>query len=216
MTRAALYLRVSTKKQDVEAQREALQRYAGSQGWDAELYEDGGRSGRHDRDVHERMVQDALARKVEVVVYSKISRAHRHLSHFLRDWLRLEQAGVRRVYVMDGLDSQGPFATGIATLLAELAQMESERHGEDIAALARRKRASAATLGQRAIWGRRRRDGTPGRLSTEADRMAVRERRARGETVRQIAADLGLGKTTVATLSKSSPLPTAEAPREER
>lgn len=213
---AALYLRVSTKKQEVEAQREAMDRRVKAEGWIVVLrVEEEGRSGRKDRDRHEAFVQAGERREYDVALYSKISRAHRNMRHFVRDWQRLTGAGIRIVYAMDGLDSTSPFAAGITTIMAELAEMESVKHGELMADRARQKRGRAASLGQRAVWGRRRKDGTQGRLSTEADRLAVLEARARGESLRAIAKRLGLSRSSVALLSKSPPLPTALIPHGE-
>ena len=206
--RAAIYLRVSTRKQEVDAQRDAMDRRVRAEGWDVVLRVEEQGSGRKDRDRHEAFVRAGEKREYDVALYSKISRAHRNMAHFVRDWQRLTGAGVRIVYAMDGLDSNSPFAAGITTIMAELAEMESVKHGELMADRARQKRGRAASLGQRAVWGRRRKDGSQGRLSTEADRIAVLEARARGESLRGIASRLGLSKSTVAGLSKSPPLST--------
>ena len=211
--RAATYIRVSTRKQEVEAQRDAVVRRAAAEGWPVVLQvEDEGRSGRTDRDAHEAYVRAGERREYDVALYSKISRAHRNLRHFVRDWQRLTGAGIRIVYAMDGLDSSGPFATGIATIMAELAEMESRRHGELMHDRAVLKRGRAASLGQRALWGRKHVDGTSGHLATETDRLIVISLRAEGLSLRVIAAGMGLGKSTVAKLSKSPPIPQGDAP----
>jgi DNA invertase Pin-like site-specific DNA recombinase len=48
MTRVAIYLRVSTSKQDTDNQRRELEAFAARSGWDVvRVYEDAGISGAH-------------------------------------------------------------------------------------------------------------------------------------------------------------------------
>lgn len=75
-------------------------------------------------------------------------------------------------------------------LLAWVAKWESQRKSERLKAKVQTKRAHAEVVGQRALWGR-------GKLATEADVARVRELRAAGKTVREVAAAVGLSKSQV-------------------
>ena len=189
--RAAIYIRVSTTKQDIEDQREACLRYAAAMGYEVgAVIEDGGKSGRKERDAHELLIRSAQAREVDCIIYSKISRAHRNTRAFVRDFWRLRDANVPFHYVQDGLHSDSPFAAAITTLMAELAEMESVRHGELVHQRAEGKRARAEATGERAKWGR-------GRLLTFEDYRYVMRAVPLDIPYRSLGKELGISAAAV-------------------
>lgn len=204
MTRCGVYVRVSDDGQDEELQVGECRRYAAALGWDvAGIWRSHGRTGRRDREEHEEFIRAGVRREFDVAVYWKVSRAHRNVAHFVRDWFRLDAAHVRRAYVADALDSQGPFATAIATLLAELAEMESRNISDNVRMRVREKRSRAQNLGVRAKWAR-------GYLATLDQEGAARRLLGQGRSIRRVAAAVGLGRSAVHRLSRTLP------PRRER
>lgn len=85
-------------------------------------------------------------------------------------------------------------------LAAWAAKRESQRRSERLKAKADAKRMQAARLGQRANWGR-------GKLPTQADAETIHRLRLGGATLRQIAAEVGLGLGTVHRVLRSNPPP---------
>ena len=81
--RVALYLRVSTLEQDVTNQRRELEAVAERSGWDVVgIYEDAGISGSNGRDKRpgfDRLLNDATARKVNMIAAWSVDRLGRSL-----------------------------------------------------------------------------------------------------------------------------------------
>src|SRR5688500_7352141 len=94
-TRAALYARVSTADQNPENQLIELRRYCDARGWTATEYVDTGVSGAKDRRLAlDRLMTDAGARRVDVVVCWRLDRFGRNLKHLVTSIEELAAAGV--------------------------------------------------------------------------------------------------------------------------
>ncbi|HEY76319.1 MAG TPA: recombinase family protein [Thermoflexia bacterium] len=99
--RAGLYARVSTEEQateghSIEAQLRIAREFAESKGWVVvREYTDPGYSGTTDqRPAFQRMIEDALAGEIEVIVFHKLDRFSRSISDILRYFNRLHDHGV--------------------------------------------------------------------------------------------------------------------------
>lgn len=88
----------------------------------------------------------------------------------------------------------------ILSLLAWVAEQESTRRSERVKAKAQAKRNRAGAIGQRAIWGGGRKGGGGGVLASAADVAKAHELRAAGQSIRQVAAALGISKSQVGRL----------------
>lgn len=88
----------------------------------------------------------------------------------------------------------------LLSILAWVARWESQRKSERLKAKVASKRASAANLGQRALWGR-------GRLATDEDVAYVLGMRRRGNSLRDIAAVVELSKSQIARIISGAPVP---------
>jgi DNA invertase Pin-like site-specific DNA recombinase len=86
MTRAALYMRVSTVDQHPETQGIQLRQFAGQRGFQIiEEYTDHGISGTKDRrPALDKMLKDAHRRKFDVVLVWSCDRLARSTKHFLQ------------------------------------------------------------------------------------------------------------------------------------
>ena len=145
MTRAALYLRVSTrdqairrvkdkqeqeeaKKASLKTQRESCEAYAKAQGWEVgELYEDAGVSGAtDDRPALQQALTDARQGKYERLIYHKVDRFGRNMRDSLNLWDTFDKLGVGVVCVDPPLDTSTAFGRAMRNMLAVFAELERE------------------------------------------------------------------------------------------
>lgn len=123
--RAALYARVSTKDQNCALQLTDLRRYAERMNWDATEYVEKASSVKK-RPVFDRMIADARAGRIDVVVVWRIDRFARSMKDFVTTTLELAAWRVRLVSTQENVDSgnENPFAQFMLKLLALLAELE--------------------------------------------------------------------------------------------
>ena len=98
--RAAIYTRVSTKRQDTATQLHQLRELAERSGFDlVGIYEDEGISGAKGRDKRpglDGLLNDATRKKFDVVLVWAIDRLGRSLSDLIATMTTLREAGVER------------------------------------------------------------------------------------------------------------------------
>jgi putative DNA-invertase from lambdoid prophage Rac len=129
MNRVAIYLRVSTSDQSVEAQRLELAEYCRRRGWsDVREYEDtisGAKSSRAGLDA---MMADVRKRSVHAVVCVKLDRLGRSLTHLVQIIAELTSHGVALVCPSQGIDTTEGNPAGRLQLhvLAAVAEFERE------------------------------------------------------------------------------------------
>lgn len=135
MTKAAIYIRVSTQDQvenySIEVQRERIRAYCKAKGWDIyDEYIDGGYSGSNlDRPDIKRLLNDL--KKIDVVAVYKLDR----LSRSQRDTLELIEEhflknNVDFVSITETLDTSTPFGKAMIGILSVFAQLERETIAE--------------------------------------------------------------------------------------
>ncbi|MGE6611908.1 recombinase family protein [Peribacillus sp. NPDC076916] len=135
MTKAALYIRVSTREQvenySIEVQKERLEAFCKAKGWDIyNIYIDGGYSGSTlDRPDLQRMIKDL--KNIDVVLVYKLDRLSRSQKntlelieeHFLKN-------KVDFVSITETLDTSTPFGKAMIGILSVFAQLERETIAE--------------------------------------------------------------------------------------
>ncbi len=133
--RAAIYSRVSTEEQAQEgfslsAQEERLGAYVVSRDWiQAGVYADEGASGRDvKRDQYQKMI--AEIDQWDVLVVPKMDRIHRNARNFLMMMDLLEKRGKQFVSTTESLDTTTAMGRFVMSILAQIAQLESEQIGE--------------------------------------------------------------------------------------
>ncbi|MRB58069.1 recombinase family protein [Bacillus thuringiensis] len=135
MTKAAIYIRVSTQDQvenySIEVQKERIRAYCKAKDWDVyDEYIDGGYSGSNlDRPDIKRLLNDL--KKIDVVVVYKLDR----LSRSQRDTLELIEEhflknNVDFVSITETLDTSTPFGKAMIGILSVFAQLERETIAE--------------------------------------------------------------------------------------
>jgi len=189
--RVALYLRVSTDKQETENQAIQLREFAAKQGWQiVHEYCDYESGSKNDRAQFQRMFDDASRRKFDMVLFWALDRLSREgVLETLQYLNQLTGYGVGwRSFTQQYLDSTGMFRDAIIGILAALAQQERVQRAERTKAGLARVRATGKRLGR------------PARLNSE-HHEAVRRLRAAGVSFRAIARQLGISDHSVRRLA---------------
>ena len=142
MTRAALYIRVSSDKQakegdSIPAQREALRQYAGSHHMQiyGEYIDDGVSGTRADRDELSRLLADVEAGMIDIILITKLDRLYRSLKHYLNMMDRLDKHNVGWRAIWENYDTTTPQGRLIVSQMMSIAQFEAENTGQRVRAV---------------------------------------------------------------------------------
>jgi len=181
--RCAIYLRVSSDKQTVENQRPEVEQLARTRGFEVvHVYEEQASAVKH-RPMYEAMLKDARRGRFGAVVCWALDRFGRSMVGNLQDVLELDRIGVEVVSVREPwLDTGGPVRTLLIGIFSWCAEQERNRL------------VSRTRLG---IERARRMGKTLGRPRAKVDVDRARELRRAGKTLRQVAAELGVGTATL-------------------
>src|ERR1022692_4269452 len=194
---AALYARVSTKDkgQDHENQLIQLRAFAKTQDWTVvHEYVDQASGKRSDREQFQAVFAAASRREFDVLAFWSLDRLSREGTvQTLNHLQRLTGYGVDyRSFTEQYLDSTGVFKEAVIGILAAVAKQERVRLSErTIAGLERAK-------AQGRIGGRPKAEDADPRLAAKIDRL-----RAKGNSIRVIAAEVKRSPNTVMRLLKS-------------
>jgi DNA invertase Pin-like site-specific DNA recombinase len=180
--KTAIYARVSTRKQDTDNQLQQLRDFASKQGWEviAEYVDVVSGSGRKERPQFLAMMQDASQHKFDLLLFWSLDRLSRE--GIVRTLGYLQQFKAWSVgwrsYTQPFLDTGNAMVTDIVlSVLAAVAQQERLTISERTLAGLKRARKAGKVLG---------------RPTATVDMTKVEKRRAKGESLRTIAADLGV------------------------
>jgi DNA invertase Pin-like site-specific DNA recombinase len=184
--RTAVYARVSTKDKgrDTENQLLQLRQFFATQGWTVvHEYVDRATGKHSDREQFQKLSQDASQRKFDVVLFWSLDRFSREgVRETLNHLQRLTSYGIDwRSFTEQYLDSCGIFKDAVLGILASIAKQERVR------------------LSERIIAGLERR--TQGRIGVRprvvCDRVKVQRFQKSGMSLTQIAAKVGVSKSSV-------------------
>jgi DNA invertase Pin-like site-specific DNA recombinase len=187
--KTGIYARVSTKDkgQDTENQFVQLRAFAIAQGWEiVEEYEDqASGSGKQKRPAFDRMMADAVDRRIDMVLFWSLDRLSREGVGKTVGYLdKLTAAGVCwRSFTEQYLDSCGIFKDAVLAILAVVAKQERIRISE-------RTLAGLATARAKGRVG--------GRKPIAKDEDKIRELRAAGLSLNEVAEQTGVSRATVA------------------
>ena len=191
--KAALYLRVSTDKQEIENQLLPLKKFAKGRGLKVvQVYRDMATGKNSDRPALNKMLKDAHRHAFDVIVVWALDRLSREgMSRTVQLIEMLERVGIGVIsYSEPYLDTTNELARNILlAVVSTLAKAERERISERTkAGLARVKR-SGKKLGRPPVASKKR---------TQAVKL-LRE----GYSIRQVARRLGVGHSSVFNWQKS-------------
>jgi DNA invertase Pin-like site-specific DNA recombinase len=190
----ALYLRVSTDKQETENQAVQLREFAAKQGWQIAGeycdYESGSKS---DRAEFQCMFADASKRRFDLLLFWALDRLSREgVYQTLQHLNRLESYGVGfRSFTEPYFDSCGVFKDAVIAIMATLAKQERVKRAERTKAGLARVRAAGRRLGR------------PVSLNGQ-HRAEIARLRASGLSLRAIGRQLGISDGSVRRLASAA------------
>jgi DNA invertase Pin-like site-specific DNA recombinase len=155
MKRVALYIRVSTSKQDTENQRRELEAVADRSGWTiVKVYEDAGISGAKGRDQRpglDAMMKAVNAKEFDMVATWSVDRLGRSLTDLLGILQGLHDKGVGLFLHQQGLDTSTTAGKAMFQMLGVFAEFERGIIRERVNAGLARAKANGTKLGRRRV-----------------------------------------------------------------
>lgn len=150
MKRAAIYARVSTPDQHLEAQLYDLRDLAAKRGYTViREFEDRGVSGSKSKRVGlDAMLCGARRREFDVLLVAAFDRIARSTKNFLEIVDELNELGIEFVSAREAIDTSGPMGRMFITLVGSIAELERSLIVERIKAGMRRVRFEGGRLGR--------------------------------------------------------------------
>ncbi|MCE9546113.1 MAG: recombinase family protein [Planctomycetia bacterium] len=185
----AIYVRVSTSKQDTRSQLPDLERWAKAQDTPVRWYRDKMTGKTMDRPGWNKLESDVRAGRVASVVVWRMDRLGRTASGLTALFEELSARKVGLISLKDGVDLGTAAGRLMANVLASVAAYETEVRGERIAA----GQAAARSQGKR--WG-----GSKAGVAkkvTAVQVKTVKQLKRDGESIVAIAATLALSRPTI-------------------
>src|SRR6202011_5977894 len=185
--RVAIYLRVSTSKQDTENQLLELSAVAERSGWDIwKVYEDAGISGAKGRDKRpglDAMMKAVNAKQFDMVAAWAVDRLGRSLTDLLSILQELQEKAVDLFLHQQGLDTSTTAGKAMFQMLGVFAEFERGIIRERVNAGLARARSKGTKLGRRRV--------------EPAIEARILELRASGDGILKIGRKLGIGTSVV-------------------
>jgi DNA invertase Pin-like site-specific DNA recombinase len=182
--RIGIYARVSTRDQSCELQIRDLRAYCVARGFElVRDYVDVGQSGAKDsRPELNKLMDDARKRQFDAIVVWRFDRFARSTKHLLMALEEFRSLGIQFISYQENVDTSTPLGQALFTIVSAVAQLERDLIRERVSAGIRNARANGKRLGRPAVI---------------VNRGQILELRARGNSLQQIATDLGVGYGTV-------------------
>jgi len=187
MKRVAIYLRVSTSKQETSNQRRELEAVAARSGWQiVNVYEDAGISGakgRNQRPGLDAMMKAVNSKEFDMVATWSVDRLGRSLTDLLAILQGLRDKSVDLFLHQQGLDTSTSAGRAMFQMLGVFAEFERGIIRERVNAGLARARANGTKLGRRPV--------------KQAVEARIRQMRAKGDGILKIGKKLGIGTSVV-------------------
>ena len=182
--RIGIYVRVSTKDQSYELQLRDLRAYCTARGLElVREYIDVGQSGAKDsRPELNKLMDDARKRQFDAIVVWRFDRFARSTKHLLTALEEFRSLGIQFISYQENVDTSTPLGQALFTIVSAVAQLERELIRDRVSAGIRNARANGKKLG---------------RPKTLVERAQVMQLREQGQSLQQIATNLGIGYGTV-------------------
>jgi len=189
--RVALYARVSTSDQSTDSQLLDLRRYVSDRSWNIfKEYVDEGISGTKDsRPALNELMNDAKKRRFDVVLVWRFDRFARSTKHLILALEEFKNLGIDFVSFQENIDTSSPLGSAIFTIISAVAQLERDIIAERVKAGLRRAKENGKKLG---------------RPRASVDTEKIHWLRSKGLSLRAIAKETGVSRTTVSDVLSSS------------
>jgi DNA invertase Pin-like site-specific DNA recombinase len=189
MPHIAIYLRVSSRKQDHRSQKPDLERWAAAQALSVVWYKDTFTGKTMDRPGWQKL-QAAIERgEVATVACWRLDRLGRTARGLTALFADLQQRGINLVSLREGIDLSTPAGRMLANMLASVAQFETECRAERVLA------GQAAARDRGVTWGGRTEGTRTKAVAEKAD--AICKLAKAGESVAAISRAVGVSRPTV-------------------
>jgi DNA invertase Pin-like site-specific DNA recombinase len=189
--RVAIYVRVSTDGQSVDAQLRELREVSYRRGWEiVQEYTDEGISGAKGRDQRpalDAMLKAAMRGEFDTVAAWSVDRLGRSLQHLVVGLSDLQSANIGLYLHKQGLDTSTPSGRAMFGMLGVFAEFEREMIAERVRAGINNARVKGTKTGNPI--------GRP-RTGTDVE-SKVRKLRGQKWGINRIARELGIGSGTV-------------------
>ena len=186
---AAIYSRVSSKRQDTRSQEPDLRNWVMSQNEPVEWYGDKFTGRTMDRPGWQKLWRAVEEGRVLTIVVWRLDRLGRTAAGLTKLFADLRQRGVNLISLKDGFDLKTPAGRLMATFLAGAAEYDNELRAERVLAGQAVARANGKTWGG---WTKGRR-----RKVTAEQLAIIGQMRARGYKIAAIARATGLSRPSV-------------------
>jgi len=189
MKHIAIYLRVSSQKQDTVSQESELKRWAAAHGGSIAWYRDKFTGKTMNRPGWNRLDKAMQQGQVSNVVVWRLDRLGRTAKGLTALFDELYQRKINLVSLRDGIDLSTAAGRMLANVLASIARFETEVRAERVAA------GQAAARARGIVWGGSEKGrmikGTPEQVAT------IRRMKAEGTKITAIAGTIGLSRPTI-------------------
>jgi DNA invertase Pin-like site-specific DNA recombinase len=195
--RIGIYCRVSTHDQVCDRQESELKSYADRCNYDVvRIFKEVGSGAKNDRVERLRVMELARGRQIDAILVSELTRWGRSTIDLIDTLHQLQSWGVSLI-AQNGFefDLSTPHGKMIAGIMASLAEFERDLLRERV----RSGLASARAKGK--VFGRPK----GGKIADSCDR--INQLRGQGMSVRAIAREVGLSKTSIAKCPRCEDLP---------
>ena len=191
MTRAALYMRVSTVDQHPETQLHDLRQMAAQRGLDiVHEYTDRISGVKAKRPGLDAMMTDARRGKFDVVLVWASDRIARSVKHFLDVLDELNRLQIEYISFRENIDTGGPLGRAIVIIIGAVAELERNLIIERVRAGMRRARLEGQHIGRNPLV---------------LDNAAIQRDRCQGQSIREIAKGHRISTATVQRVLRKLP-----------
>jgi DNA invertase Pin-like site-specific DNA recombinase len=189
MKHIAIYLRVSSQKQDTVSQESELKRWAAAHRGSIVWYRDKFTGKTTDRPGWNRLDKAMQQGQVSKVVVWRLDRLGRTAKGLTALFDELYQRKINLVSLRDGIDLSTAAGRMLANVLASIARFETEVRAERVAA------GQAAARARGIVWG----GSEKGRMIkvTPEQVAMIRRMKAEGTKITAIARTIGLSRPTI-------------------
>jgi DNA invertase Pin-like site-specific DNA recombinase len=173
-------------------QLQALREYCKARAFEIEEYIDNGVSGtKSSRPALDRLMDDARKRKIDCVLvyrFDRFARSSRHLILALEEFASL---GIDFISFQENIDTSSPLGKAIFTIVSAMSELERNIIAERVISGLKAARSKGKQLG---------------RPQVSFDLEQARRLKSTGMSLRDIAKELGVSKTTIGRALSQKPL----------